>query len=382
MRWTAAGLAAVATIGCGTGRLSHPRPPNVGPVVTLNDALWIADRSGKLLAFNLNDRPVGTVDIGQSASGWRLTGGGRVVWAYSDDGRLIRVDTQAARVTARLSLPTVEGSAELFSIGSTVWIDRSDGLWHAGDSGAPIRVDLPTGVTVARVASNSLGLWASTPDGQLLKVDPASGKATVVGRNPALIRPAAFTVSGNTVFVASTSTLSILDDTTAATALSFPLTASKDVSVYVTLQSSTAASGGPHLQRFIWALVDHRTLVQVDPPGGPSIPLPGLDSTTPVVEELNQLWIGDARRRKLIRIPFDDPAVNLIDLPPASASPGPDVVLSVYIGPGDVWVVDHDNAATGAMSMWPRVSGYHMERTVAPRTDLTPAAVPAWEPRT
>lgn len=381
MHWTAAGLAVAAALGCGSSRLGHHRPAPAGPVVTLDDALWMADRSGKLLAFNLNDRPVATVDIGQSASGWQLTGGGNVVWAYSDDGRLVRIDTQAPRVAARLSLPAVKGPAELFSIGSTVWINRSDGLWHAGDSGGPTRVDLPTGVTLARVAGDSLGLSASTPDGQLLKVDPATGHATVVGRNPALTGIGAFVLAGNAVYAASTSTLSVLDGTTAATVRSFPLSASKDVSVYPALLATKAASG-QHLQQFIWAVLDHRTLVQVEPPGGPSIPLPDLDSTTPVVEAGDQLWIGDAHRWKLIRIPFDNPAVNLIDLPRPSAPPGPDVALAVYIGPGDVWVVEHDNTATGAMSMWPRVSGYQMELTVPPRADLSPAAVPASIPRT
>jgi hypothetical protein len=300
---------------------------------------------------------------------WILAGGGPVIWCYSADGRIVRVDTKAAQVTARFQLPASKpGLVGVHSVRSTLWVDRADGLWHVGDAGAPAPAALPDGATIAALATDPQWLWATTTDGRLLRVDPLAGSVTVVGQNPALAHLVALASGPDALYVAGASALTVLDPKTAATVRSRPLPTDNGVSLSVSAQA-------------VWAIADH-TAIPVGNGGtatGTPVSLAGSEWTTPPESGFGALWIGDVLNQKLLSIPLaGGSAVERIDLPYPPDFEGADLVLKLLIGSDSVWIVDFDGP-TGVLRMQPQ-RNHRATRVVQPETQLTLAAVLADPP--
>jgi hypothetical protein len=357
-------MLALAVTGCtATGRPradGQPRPAH--------EALWIADEAGMLRAYDgRSDRPMATVDIGQAPLEWNLVGGGGVIWAYANDGRIVRIDAKSARVTARLRLPVIDkpGISSVYYTHATLWIQRRDGLWHVGDSGSPTMAAVPADFTAAFVATDERWLWASSTDGRLLRLDPVDGSTTAIGQNPVLKGAAAFAAGPDGLVVASPPTVAILNPGTAETTNSISL---PDDNTGVSLH--VAAS-------YAWAVTGTAAVPLRYPATGP-VSLSDSAWTAPPTTGFGSLWIGDDLNLRLIRIPLaGDAMTERIALRYPENFEGADLVLNVFAGSEAIWIVDYDGP-TGIMRLQPQDN--RVTRVVKPNVELTTAAIVAEQP--
>lgn len=365
--------ALVVLLATGCAVIDRPSRSPVGDPAPdpVREALWIADGSGGLRAYDgRSDRPMATVEIGRSKQDWQLAGDGGIVWAYALDGRTVRVDTTNARVTARHQLPPIDrpGWPQMYYTHDTLWVLRRDGLWRVGQTGNPVMASLPAGFTIALVASGERWLWVTSTDGRLIRVDPVHGSATLVGGNPILRQATTLAEGPGGLLVAHPPTVTVLDPHTAAATWSVSLPA-----------DNTRVSLHPAVPQ-AWALTGTQAVPVRNPAARPmpAVTLHESAWTAPPATGFESLWIGDDLNIQMIRIPLTGgtPAEQ-IALPYDEDYEAADLVLNVHAGSQSIWIVDYDGF-TGIMRLRPEDN--RVTRIVEPNPDLTTAAIVADPP--
>lgn len=371
------------TAGCGTGAVSKPVAVHsaVAGGSDTRDALWIVDTAGRLRAYNGESAaPVADVDLGRSSADWGLVASGRTVWAYDSDGRLLRVDTVTATVTARLRLPKTDPVAvpDLDRSGEVLWVNRPDGLWRVPVDGEPAKVALPVGFTIFGRGTDESSLWASASDGRLVRVAAGDGTVTLVGRNPVLRDAAAlrpdtarqFSPAGG-LLVARPGQLVVLDPNTAATVAGVALPDDNSVISMAVADGQVCVVTGEHA-----ALIRQQQRGQngITISVREAIPVRDAGWTAAPVMAFGALWIADELGGRLIRIPLSGGPAAMVGLPLTGVANAVDLVLSAYPGQRGIWLVD---SAHGSGIMFVRPEGSQVVRLVAQLANLTRSAVVA-----
>src|SRR5262249_25388726 len=158
-------------------------PGQLSPVA---EALWVADESGVLRAFDgRTDQVSARVDIGRSILPPPLVGGGGLVWAYRDDGSIALVDPVEARVTRWAMVPPVKPLADnrLASAHGALWITQPGRLWRVSPSGDVSSIQLPADFKTTTTAATDRWLWLAAGR-QLVRVDPATLTTSVEDELP------------------------------------------------------------------------------------------------------------------------------------------------------------------------------------------------------
>lgn len=188
---TGAAAAAASLLSCGRSRpgatIASPRP--------VNEALWVADGSGTLRAYDGRvNRVTAEVQTGLASpvGAPAMTVGGGQIWLYAVDGKIAIVDPARARVTGRAAVPAADppGASQLIHANGALWIVQPGRLWRVTPAGRVSAVPLPSGFEVREAAATPRALWLGDGGGALVRVDP--GKLTAAA-GPRLPAPAALT---------------------------------------------------------------------------------------------------------------------------------------------------------------------------------------------
>jgi virginiamycin B lyase len=203
-------LLAAAAMAC-TGRQaatttsvepSAPSVPSVGIRIPVprpfrlaagEGAVWVLSR-GRMACAPLQPCTVWRIDprsnrvVGEPTSlpadGWDLAVGAGSVWATQFDGRLIRIDAQTGRISARISArPIYFGSVVTYGAGY-VWTGNDD---ERNKSGSVSKIDPATNRVVGNlpglgspqsIAYGHGAVWVADHAGWLIKIDPTRLKVT------------------------------------------------------------------------------------------------------------------------------------------------------------------------------------------------------------
>jgi virginiamycin B lyase len=140
------------------------------------------------------------------ADAWDLAVGANSVWATQFDGRLIRIDARAGRISARISArPIYFGSVVTFG-GGFVWTGNDD---ERNESGSVSKIDPATNRVVGNVrglgspqsiAFGQSAVWVADHAGWLVKIDPTTLK--IVARRRLDFGPHGVVVTAHAVYVA------------------------------------------------------------------------------------------------------------------------------------------------------------------------------------
>jgi hypothetical protein len=172
---------------------------SLGHTVGAFSSVWVADTGdARLLRIDPESRRV-TARVAVQ-SGVVMAPSGEMLWALNQDlardvlsfrGRLLRIDPRSDEVAERLALRTPSGEAfsgiDLAAGEDSVWMLGTTRRWHNSDSVGLIRLDARTGrVTVGSalpggwgrvgIALRRDGLWAVTADNRLLRFDARTGE--------------------------------------------------------------------------------------------------------------------------------------------------------------------------------------------------------------
>ena len=159
-----------------------------------NDAVWIADSSGKLSKVDPKSyRTVATYDVFPGAfTGWVMSAGGSI-WAASENGEtgawggeLVKVDPSSGQVVSRLDVPDPGPYAGMSSDFGYFWV-KGDG------NGRLLRIDPETSTLTTFDLPGYKGLsqlwdiwpatglgsvWVRLANDTISRVDPETGKVT------------------------------------------------------------------------------------------------------------------------------------------------------------------------------------------------------------
>jgi hypothetical protein len=147
-----------------------------GQPAAVAEALWVADESGVLRAFDgRTNQESARIDIGRSTVPPVLGVGGGLVWVYRDDGGIVLVDPAGTRVTGWAMVEPARPLAHnrVSYAHGALWIAQPGRLWRVGSSGEVSSIQLPADFTATAAAATARWLWLA--DGRrLVRVDPAN----------------------------------------------------------------------------------------------------------------------------------------------------------------------------------------------------------------
>jgi hypothetical protein len=157
-------LAALASVGFA----------DTGSVAATDDAVWVADRSGRLAELDPTSGAVlRTVTLPRVASGLLLTGDS--VWVASATGDLLRVDRTSLGITA---IPGAVGVA-LTSNPDAVWLGGTDEVIRIdpATNAVSLRVPVPNRSADLGIAIVGDGVWVGTR-AEIVRLSAADGSVT------------------------------------------------------------------------------------------------------------------------------------------------------------------------------------------------------------
>jgi hypothetical protein len=339
---TGAVAAAASLLSCGRSR---PGATNASPS-PVNEALWVADRSGTVRAYDGRvNRVTAQVQTGLASrvlAPTMIAGGGQI-WLYSADGQIAIVDPDRARVTGRASVPAADppGAIQLAHTGGALWIVQPGGLWRVTPAGRASAIPLPSGFEVHQAAATPRALWLVDGGGALLRVDP--GKRTAAP-GPRLPAPAALTGGETGLY---------------AVPLNKPRVWLLDPASAV-LRSTVEMPRGELVFRVLeagadqWLVGDAGTVAKVS---GGSVSRHAKVSDTsqdfPSAMALGSLWVCDEVDSKVVRVDLARATVTArigVD----AADPD-DPAFAVVAGERSVWIVD-TNFADGVQRIDPETN--------------------------
>ncbi|HEX6472143.1 MAG TPA: hypothetical protein VF069_23830 [Streptosporangiaceae bacterium] len=337
----------------------RPVPTQVSPrrQKPVNEALWVADGSGVVRAF---DGRTGRVSArirvgGPSRLGDAVLAGAGLVWAYRyETGAIAVVDPVAARVVRRAAVPPARPLARntLHVAHGALWIGQPGLLWRIGASGALTRIALPAGFAPGALTATRRWIWA-TDGRRLVRIDPA-GRAVSRHQVPTnVVQDLLGTSHGLYATGANQSTVWTLD----------PDTAAVRYSAY--LHGGQLALGMVDTGTETWAVGNCADLVNVTDTGrlqARSVKISDVSQDLPAAAALGSLWVCDEVASELVRIdPRTGRTLARIPFPAADAD---DPAFAVIAGRRTIWMID-TNLANGISQVDPTTN--RITRLVASR---------------
>jgi hypothetical protein len=336
---TGAVAAAASLLSCGR---SQPGATSASPS-PVNEALWVADRSGTLRAYDGRvNRVTAEVQTGLAAAA--MTAGGGQIWMYAYDGKTAILDPARARVTGRAAVAAGDppGAVQLIHTGGALWIVQPGRLWRVTPDATASEVPLPAGFEVRKAAATPRALWLSDGGAALVRVD--AGKLTAAP-GPRLPAPAALTGGDTGLYAVPVNkpTVWTLDPATGA------------------LRSTVELPGGELVLGVLeagtdqWLVGNLGTVAQVS--GGAVTRHTRVSDTSqdfPSALALGSLWVCDEVDSKLIRVDLARATVTARIRVDAAADPDAPA-FAVVAGERSVWLVD-TNLADGVQRIDPRTN--------------------------
>jgi hypothetical protein len=328
---TGAAAAAASLLSCGRSRPGATKA-SPGPV---NEALWVADRSGTLRAYDGRvNRVTAEVQTGLAApvGAPAMTAGGGRIWLYTVDGKIAIVDPARATVTGRAAVPAADppGAIQLTHTGGALWIVQPGRLWRVTPAARVSEIPLPSGFEVHEAAATPRALWLADGGGALVRVDP--GKLTAAP-GPRLPAPAALTGGDNGLYAVPVNkpTVWLLDPANGA------------LRSTVEMPRGELAFGILEAGADQWLVGNLGTVAKVS--DGSVTRHTRVSDTSqdfPSAMALGSLWVCDEVDSKLIRVDLARATVTArigVD----AADPD-DPAFAVVAGERSVWLVDTDFA--------------------------------------
>jgi hypothetical protein len=329
----AGGLVADANDPAGTGS-----PPDVA------EALWVADSSGTLRAFDGRTNQVtAQVDIGRTTAGTvpALLAGGGLIWVYRfDTGEVELVDPGLAKVTKRAAISVVRpfGGNRLRYAHSALWVAQPDRLWRVSPTGVVTSAKLPVGFAPSTVTATAHWLWL-TDGSQLVRIDPTSMAAQAgVPSGVGDIRQLLGSAAGLFAVGTNKSEVRVLDADTGVPRSSVQIPGHESVVSMLDVDGQ------------IWATGSCGDVLQVTDPRVPFTNVSKVSQDLPAAVALGSLWVGDEVHSEVVRLSLRSGRI-LARIPFVAADPD-DPAFEIVTGQHSVWVVDA-NLADGVSRVDP-----------------------------
>jgi streptogramin lyase len=339
----------------------------------VDEALWVADGSGVLRAF---DGRTGRVSArvrvgGPSRLGDAVLAGAGLVWTYRyETGAIAMADPGTARVVRRILVPPARPLAKntLYAGHGALWIGQPGLLWRINPAGARTGIALPLGFAPGALTATSRWIWA-TDGRRLMRIDPA-GRAVSFHQAPPVtsgIQDLLGTSHGLYATGVNQPTVWTLD----------PDTATERYSAY--LHGGQLALGMIDTGTETWAVGNCADLVNVTDTGrlqARSVKISDVSQDLPTAAALGSLWVCDEVASELVRV---DPRTGstLARIPFHAADPD-DPAFAVIAGRRTVWLID-TNLAGGISQVDPaanRISRLVASHGVSPGVSAVVAARP------
>jgi hypothetical protein len=148
----------------------------------VDEALWVCDEDGVLWALDARtDTITARVPLGLTLPHLSVPElfAGAAVWAYEfQTGAIVTVDPEAARITGRAAVP---GAANLLGLTALVaqdalWVAHHGHAWRIDSRARVTSIPLPAGFVPRSAAATARWLWLAADDG-LARIDPAGRTA-------------------------------------------------------------------------------------------------------------------------------------------------------------------------------------------------------------
>jgi hypothetical protein len=319
-----------------------------GPLPPVAEALWTADETGTLRAYDgRTDQVSAQVDLGRPpgrGSLSSLVAGGGLIWAYRYDGTVTMVDPLRARVIKTVVLPAARPPADvrLSYAHGALWVAQADGLWQIRPSGVATSVALPANFRPTALAATDHWLWLGGRDRRLIRVDPAAATAAVGGQLPVDTGTSSLFAGREGLFAhgPNSSDIWILDQET---------TAQKAVVHIKGELVNSLVNADPD----VWAIGncgDAMRLHGTAPTPVSRVRVSDVSQDFPATVALGSLWIGDEVYSELIRIDLATGKV-IARLPVPAADPD-DASFAPVAGAQSLWLID-GNLSNGVLRVDP-----------------------------
>jgi hypothetical protein len=334
-----------ATTGCpfrdpvqsGPATAAAGSPP-AGQPPAVAEALWIADRSGRVRALDgRTDRVAASLDIGGAEDVPALLAGDGVIWAYGyRAGQVLVVDPLHAKVTGRAAVPAAQPyqNNRLLVAHGALWLAQPGMLWRVSPVGAATSSALPPDFVPTAFAATAHALWLAGGH-KLLRLDPATGGRAGQADLPSDIWQLRGRAEQLSAIGVNQSQIWLLDPRTGARAATVPIPDQE-------LVTSLVDSGTDEL----WATGNCGGLFGVAP--GPehrvrTVRVSDVSQDLRTVAALGSLWAADEARAELVRV--DPGSARVVARIPVDTA---DRAFTVFAGHDSVWLVD--TAASGGVS--------------------------------
>ena len=337
----------------GDGGADHPREApteDVRSLPAVPEALWVADGSGELRAYDGRTHRVSArVDthVAWSQMPPDVVAGGDLIWAHAGDGRVAVIDPRGARVRSRASVPMASPPADVQVVAAfgVLWIAHSGGLWRVTSSGRVSQIGLPQGLSPGLVVVFGGRLWlVDRGTRRLASVTATGATVSLAGWAPVGgIGLALFAGRAGLFFVPVNSSRAWLWDPHTATTVS-------TVSLPHGELISNMLAAGPDM----WAVGNLGTVASIT--GGRSatvsqtVRISDTSQDFPAAVGLSSLWVCDEVYSRLLRVESSTGRVSARMA--VSADDSDDPAFAVVSGRRSIWLID-TNFADGVMRVDP-----------------------------
>ncbi|SIM57469.1 hypothetical protein SAMN04489832_0726 [Micromonospora cremea] len=320
-------------------------PAAPGQPSPVAEALWVADESGVLRAFDGRTNEVSArVDIGRSAFPPVLGVGGGLVWVYRDDGGVVLVDPVTARVTRRAMVVPARPLADnrLSYAHRALWIAQPGRLWRVSTSGKVSSIQLPADFKATVAAATDRWLWLAGGR-RLVRVDPEGQTVTVAGELPVDVEIGHLSDARSRLLAVgwNKSEIWVLDPDSGALESSIKIPDGE-------LVMSVVSAGDD-----VWAMGNCGHAVRVtgtEHPQVHKVQVSNVSQDLGAAAAIGSLWVADEGRSELVRIDLQTAEV-IARLPVTAADPD-DPAFAVVAGQHSVWLID-TNLANGVLHVDP-----------------------------